>query len=155
MYITEIKTNENKLVYISEVDKNDLKRITVKRYLFNWKKLKETSKLYKLALIENDDIMGLIALIDYPDEERTEIKLLSLSLENIGKGKKHDRVAGCLIAFAAREAIMKFKRYPAITLIPKTELRQHYIKKYKMTDGGRQLYLEGIPLFNIVNDYLL
>jgi DTW domain-containing protein YfiP len=88
----------------------------------------------------------LIALIDFPEEERTEIKLLTVSIENIGKQKQFDRIAGCLIAFAAREAVRKFKKFPALSLIPKTELKQHYISKYNMADAGWQLYLEDIPI---------
>lgn len=154
MYITEQISNENKLVHVRKVENEDFKQITVKRYLFNWKKLKGSCNIYKLTLIESDDILGLIALVDYPEEERTEIKLLGSSIENIGKGKLYDRIAGCLIAFAGREAMTKFKNYPAICLVPKTELRQHYIAKYKMIDAGWQLYLEDVPLLNVIKEYL-
>jgi hypothetical protein len=154
MHITELISNEHKLAYIREVEDSDFKQITVKRFMFNWKKLKNECKIYKLTLTDSDDILGLIALIDYPQEERTEIKLLTSSAENIGKKKLYDRIPGCLIAFAGKEAIKKFKKYPCLSLVPKTELRQHYIKKYKMTDAGWQLYLEDIPLFHIINEYL-
>jgi hypothetical protein len=154
MYITELITNENKLVHISKVDDADFKRITIKRYLFNWKKLKNECEIYKLTLIDSDDILGLIVLIDYPEEERTEIKLLTSSVENIGKGKIYDRIAGCLIAFAGKEAIKKHKNYPALSLVPKTEIKLHYIKKYGMLDAGWQLYLADILLLNVIKKYL-
>jgi len=154
MYITECKTNENKLVNVQEIADVDFKQITVKRYLFNWKRLKSECKIYKLVLTDSEDILGLIALVDYTQEERTEIKLLGLSVENIGKGKRYDRIAGCLIAFAGKEATRKFKNYPALSLMPKTEIRQHYINKYDMVDAGRQLYLEDTALFNVINEYL-
>lgn len=153
MYITELISNEKLLVHIQKVEKTDFKQITVRRYLFNWKLLKDRCNIYKLTLRGNEDILGLIALIDYPAEERTEIKLLVSSIENIGKGKKYDRIAGCLIAYAGREAVKKFGNYPALSLVPKTELRQYYIEKYQMTDAGWQLYLEGVQLFNIINEY--
>lgn len=154
MYITELIANTNRLVYVREVEDADFKQITVKRYLFNWKKLKDKCKIYKLTLIDGEDILGLIALVDYAEEERTEIKLLTSSVENIGREKQYDRIAGCLIAFAGKEAIKKFKNYPALSLIPKTELRQHYITKYKMVDAGLQLYLEDISLLFIIKEYL-
>jgi hypothetical protein len=154
MYITDCIADENKLVYVREVENADFKQITVKRYLFNWKKLKDTCKIYKLTLKGSEDILGLIALIDYETEERTEIKLLVSSIENIGSKKQYDRIAGCLIAFAGKEAVKKFKNYPAVTLVPKTELRQHYITKYNMLDAGRQLYLEDMPLLNVIKEYL-
>lgn len=154
MYITELIANTNRLVYVREVEDADFKQITVKRYLFNWKKLKDECKIYKLTLIDGEDILGLIALVDCAEEERTEIKLLTSSVENIGREKQYDRIAGCLIAFAGKEAIKKFKNYPALSLIPKTELRQHYITKYKMVDAGWQLYLEDISLLFIIKEYL-
>jgi DTW domain-containing protein YfiP len=146
MYIIKKLTTEHIAVHVREVDNNDFKQITIKRYLFNWKKLRDTCKIYKLTQIDSEDILGLIALIDFPEEERTEIKLLTVSIENIGKQKQFDRIAGCLIAFAAREAVRKFKKFPALSLIPKTELKQHYISKYNMADAGWQLYLEDIPI---------
>jgi hypothetical protein len=154
MYIIDRQRNENRTVYVSNVVDGDFKQITKKRYLFNWKKLQDECTIYKLALAESDDILGLIALTEHPDEERTEIKLLTVSVENIGKEKQYDRIAGCLIAFAAKEALKKYKDFPCVSLIPKTEIRQHYIYKYQMTDTGWQLYLEGILLMNMIKEYL-
>jgi len=67
MYITRQVTNEHLPVHVLPVDDIDFKRITVKRYSFSWKKLKAECLIYKLTLIDSDDILGLIALIDYPD----------------------------------------------------------------------------------------
>lgn len=33
-------------------------------------------------------------------------------------------------------------------------LKQHYIEKYGMLDGGRQVYLEKIALFTILEKYI-
>jgi len=154
MYIIDRITNERHLVHVLPIENDDFKKLTVKRYSFNWKKLRNESVVYKLKLVNGDDILGLIGLVDYPAEERTEIKLLASSAENMGRGKKYERIAGCLIAFAGREAVQKFKNYPALSLIPKTELRQHYISKYGMIDAGWQLYLEDLPLLNLMREYL-
>lgn len=39
-------------------------------------------------------------------------------------------------------------------LIPKTELKKHYIQKYKMFDAGKSLYLEDEPLLAMIKEYL-
>jgi hypothetical protein len=126
----------------------------VKQFSFNWKNVKKQYPVYKLTVLDNNDILGLIALVEYLEEERIEIKLLAVSKDNIGKGKQFDGIAGCLIAFACKQALLKFKRFPCVSLIPKTEIKQHYIDKYGMTDAGWHLFLEGMSLFNIVKEYL-
>jgi hypothetical protein len=153
MHIIERTSNEMKQVHVRLVDDSDFKTITVRRHSFNWKKIKNESLIYKLTLINSKDILGLIAIVDYPEEQRSEIKLLAVSAENLGKEKKFEGIAGCLIAFACKEALLKFKDFPCVSLIPKTELKQHYINKYHMIDAGWQLYLEDIPLFNIIKEY--
>jgi len=59
-----------------------------------------------------------------------------------------------MIAFTGSEAMRKFKSFPALSLMPKTELRQHYINKYGMIDAGWQLYLEDTPLLQVIKEYL-
>lgn len=154
MYIIARATNELRQVHVLPVENDDFKKLAVKRYWFNWKRLKNGSTIYKLTFTNDDDILGLIALVDYPAEERTEIKLLAVSAENVGRNKQYERIAGCLIAFAGSEAVRKFKNYPALSLIPKTEIKQHYIHKYGMIDAGWQLYLEDIPLLDVIKEYL-
>jgi len=154
MHIVERAGNKKKLTHIRPVDDKDFKTITVKRYFFYWKKIKSTCPVFKLTLIDSNDILGLIALVDYYEEQRTEIKLLAVSIENLGKEKQFEGTAGCLIAFACKEALLKFENFPCVSLIPKTELKQHYINKYHMIDAGWQLYLEDMPLLNVIKEYL-
>jgi hypothetical protein len=154
MYIIDRITKEHRLVRVLPVEKGDFSKLTVERHSFNWKKLKDEFVIYKLSLNDDDDILGIIALKYYPAEERTEIKLLAVSAENKGRNKRYERIAGCLIAFAGREAVRKYSRYPCLSLVPKTELKKHYISKYGMIDGGWQLYLEDAPLFRLINEYL-
>ena len=154
MYILDLAAGERRAAQISEVEQSDFKKISVKRYLFKWKLLAKECRLFKLTLYGSDDILGLMALFEYPDEQRIEIKLLTASSENIGRHKQYDRIAGCLIAFAAKKALDRFEGFPAISLLPKTSIRQHYITRYGMIAAGRQLYLEDIGLLNIINEYL-
>jgi hypothetical protein len=154
MYIVDRKTQENQLIRIVPVETIDFKRLTKKRYAFSWQKLKDEKLIYKLTIAGGEDILGIIWLAEYPAEERLEIKLLAVSIENVGTDKQYERIAGCLIAFTCREAIRRFKNYPAVSLVPKTELKLHYIRKYGMQDAGWQLYLEDQPLIKLVEEYL-
>lgn len=153
MYIIEVCSGLHKKIIISEVTKPDFKRLTSKRYSFSWKSLKEMPLIYKLQIKEEKEILGVIALIDYPAEKRIEIKLLANSIENKGRNKQYDRIAGCLIAFASQLAVDKYRKEACISLIPKTELIHHYMTKYYMTYGGRQLYMESEILLKLIKEY--
>jgi hypothetical protein len=89
-----------------------------------------------LTIEGEKDILGVMALIDHPNEKRMEIKLLACSIENRGRDKKFDRIAGCLIAFACLLADKKYWKFACVSLIPKTVLLNHYKQKYNMTWGG-------------------
>jgi len=130
------------------------KLITKKRYFFDWKKEESVADLFKLTLQGESEILGLLALTDFPREFRIQIHLLCVSRENYGQGKKYDGIAGTLIAFAARTAISKYFEDACISLLSKTELRGHYRIKYGMMDGGPQLFLEGAGLQAIIKKYL-
>jgi hypothetical protein len=60
-----------------------------------------------------------------------------------------------MIAFAGRTALAKYGQYACISLVPKTALKSHYIKKYGMIDAGWQLYLDLDRLNNIVTKYTI
>ena len=94
-----------------------------------------------------------MALIDYPDEYRVEIKLLASSIENQGRNKKYERIAGCMIAFACRMAESKYWKFACVSLIPKTRLIDHYQQKYNMSWNGVQLFLLDDMLFKILKEY--
>ena len=109
--------------------------------------------IYKLHIVKEADILGVMGLIDVPGDKRIEIKLLANSRENLGRNKVHDRVAGCMIAFACDLAAKKYEGYTCVSLVPKTNLVNHYMQKYRMIDGGRQLYLERETMDYIINKY--
>ena len=153
MHVIELRTGRVHNAEVLKVNENDYKILTSKLFFFQWKKEKTSSATYKLVTT-NDQILGAISLIRFDDEYRIEIKLLAVAIENKGKGKKYDRVAGCLIAFAAAEALGLYGELGCVSLVPKTELKQHYISKYGMTDAGWQLYLEGKYLLRLIKTYL-
>jgi len=155
MQITEISTGLKKAIIIKEAWDEDFKALTKKRYSFSWKELKQTVRVYQLQIAGEEDILGVMGVTDVPLEKRIEIKLLASSVENIGKGKTYEGIPGCLIAHACRLAKMGYGELACVSLIPKTALKLHYIKKYMMTDAGWQLYLEGKPLNDIIIKYLV
>ena len=127
--------------------------MTKKRFAFSWKDLDTTLDIYVLQIEDENDILGVMGLIYFPEEARIEIKLIANAKEHIGKNKGYDRIAGCLIAFAVRLAVSLYGPEACLSLVPKTELKHYYIKKYNMKDGGWQLYLDEHLLQYIINTY--
>jgi hypothetical protein len=103
--------------------------------------------------VKETDILGVMGIIDVPEDRRIEIKLLANSKENQGRNKLFDRVAGCMIAYACNLATEKYQGDACVSLLPKTNLVNHYIQKYRMVPGGRQLYLEEETMGYIINKY--
>lgn len=153
MYIFEVSSGISKKAVISLVEPADFTCLTRTRYFFTWKSLKQKATIYKLQIEDEEDILGVMALVDYPTEKRIEIKLLANSIENQGKNKKYDRIAGCLITYACRLSIKKYMEDACVSLIPKTELLHHYKQKYYMIYGGWQLYLEGEALLKLIKEF--
>ncbi len=156
MEITVVETSERKKVKIARVEEEDFKLLTKKKYFFPWMVWKDKAELFKLFIAGEDEIMGVMALLDVPADRRIEIKLLACSIENTTKNKMHDGIAGCLIAYACREAVKRYADLACVSLLPKTRLKGHYVVKYNMIDdGGRQLFLEGKSLIDLILKYLL
>jgi hypothetical protein len=152
MYITNTETNEVREVEIRRVEGHDIESISAERYFFNWKEEHEYN-VYKLMIRGQDDILGLTSLDFIDSESRIEIRLLAVSIENRGSQKNYDRIAGCLIGFAARMALKKYPTLPCLSLEPKTELREYYKSTYFMKDGGRSVFCDGIDLVKLGMKY--
>lgn len=150
--ITHIKEASEIDVVIERVREEDFKKMTKARFFFNWKTEKD-NEVYKLTLAGTDEILGLMSLVNYPDEQRYQINLLSVSKENRGKNKMYDGIAGNLIAYACRESIKAYGADACVSLHPKTELKAHYIAQYGMMDAGMQVFVEGINLFRLLEKY--
>lgn len=153
MIITHIATGEKRKVVINSVKPEDFKVLTKKRYFFSWKLLKDKFDIYKLEIIGELDILGLVALKDVPEEYRIHVELLAVSSENMGNNKLFSGIAGALLGYACRKSLYKSDDLACVSLLPKTELREHYIHKYGMSDAGWQLYLEGKNLIDLMRKY--
>lgn len=152
MEVIDVKNNAQKKVIIERIDERDYRKLTKSRYWFDWKTEKDYL-VYKLRLVGSNDILGLMSLIHYEEEKRVAINLLAVSKENRGKQKAYENIAGNLIAYTCRESVRLYALEGCVSLVPKTELRQHYIKRYGMLDAGWQLFLEGRSLLNLLNTY--
>lgn len=150
--IVELKTGVSYEIEISPVNKHDYKSITKSRFWFNWKE-EVKYDIYKLQIKDTDEILGLVSLESFSNESRIEIRLLAVSKENRGKSKEYDHVAGNLIAFAAIQSIKLFGEWGCISLVPKTRLIKHYMKKYYMLQAGKSLFLDGNDLIQLILKY--
>ncbi|MFK7786020.1 MAG: N-acetyltransferase [Crocinitomicaceae bacterium] len=152
MYIINTESTDLIDIEILPIEERDFDRIEEDRYFFNWRE-EEDYHVYKLMISGRDDILGLASFGFIDEESRVEIRLLAVSSENRGERKKYDRIAGCLIGFAARIALRMYRTLPCLSLEPKTELREYYKKKYYMKDGGRSVFCDGIDLVKLSMEY--
>jgi len=149
MHVTELSTGKELTVSIERMPDGDYKLVTKKRFFFNWK-LEKANNVFKLQLDGTGEILGIVSFIHYPKEKRLEIHLLAVSNENREKHKKYERIAGNLIAYGCREAYEHYAEDGAVSLIPKTAIRRHYIEKYGMIDVGWQLVLFRSSLVELI-----
>lgn len=153
MYVTNRKTKENVEVEVLPVEEIDYEIIREsKRFLFNWEM--NSCITYKLCLSDSKEILGLISFKIVSQEFRLQIVLLEVSIENVGKQKIYDRVAGILIAFACR---ISFEEgcYGFVSLVPKTVLREHYMEKYGFIPMANHLATDGRNAHKLISNYLL
>lgn len=151
MYLVRSHTRETVLAEINPITPEELKPVQ-NRFIFKWREVGDT-ELYGLWLVEEKEVVGLMALKDIPDELRIEIILLESSRENVGKKKLYERIAGCLIAFACRLAFLR-GYFGFISLIPKTRLIAHYQTLYGFEQYGRHLGMDLDRSQRLIEQYL-
>ncbi len=83
MKIVEVRTGKKWPVIVRKVENKDFRLLTVKRFSFSWRRLRNQVKIYKLERRDHEGILGVLGLVDWPEEKRIEIKLLASSIENI------------------------------------------------------------------------
>jgi hypothetical protein len=152
MYVVESSTGNKLWVEIAPVEKNDFKILLKKRYFFDWS-VERNFEIYKLFMLGSKDIIGLISIERIPNEWRVHIRLLTVSKENQGRAKKYDRIAGNLIAHAARIAVAEYAELACVSLRPKSQIAKYYIDKYKMILTGVTLSIEVPEILNLINEY--
>ena len=86
-------------------------------------------------------------------EKLFHIRLLTVSFENKGKGKKYDRIIGNLITFIAKIAVREDAEWACISLKAKSNIEQHYIDKYYFRRRGNLLSLEWPEIAKLIELY--
>ena len=152
MKIIDTSTSEKHSVLILPVEINDSKTLKKDRYFFDWK-IETNHEVYKLQIKGSSDILGLVSIERIPQEWRIHIRLLTVSKENRGNGKKYDWIAGNLIAFTAKIAIREFGELAFVSLRPKSRIAQHYIDNYYMNKTGMILSIEVPKIIDLINLY--
>jgi len=152
MNIVETSTGANFPADIRPVESSDFKSLSRNRYFFDWNS-ERNEEVYKLCKAGSDDILGLISLERIPEEWRIHIRLLTVSKENKGKGKKYDKITGNLIAFAAKIAVREYGELACVSLKPKSQIAQHYIDTYKMNRTGMTLSIEVPEIVELIKQY--
>jgi hypothetical protein len=152
MYVIELSTNSFHPVEVIPVESSDYKLFLKKRYFFDWSEEKG-NEVYKLVLKGANNVLGLVSIERIPSEWRVHIRLLTVSLENKGKSKQYDRIAGNLITHTAKIAVREYGELACVSLRPKSEIVQHYIDKYRMTITGRTLSIEVPEILDLINEY--
>lgn len=146
------KEFEAEILPVGEQDFNKIKKS--REFEFDWAREKE-NHVFKIVNAEDagHEILGLISIVDLPEEFRIHINLVENSNVNKGKNKRIDRIAGCLLSFAVQIAFEK--GYMGFTsLVPKTQLIELYVKKYGLIQYGRQLAIDGRDAINLIQKYL-
>jgi len=154
MVLFDKEKNEELEAFILPLTESDFEMIQVNDgFGFDWVLERENS-IFKIILQqEADSILGLMSLVDLPQELRIHINLIEVNRENIGRIKKLDKIAGCLIAYACS---MAFKKgYGGfVSLQPKTKLIALYKNKYGFSQFGRMLAVQFEASANLVTKYL-
>ena len=139
-------------IEILPVEREDFRSLGKVRYFFDWR-IEQNQEVYKLQIKGSSDILGLVSLERIPNEWRIHIRLLTVSKENKGNGKKYDKIAGNLITYVAKIAVLEFGELACVSLKPKSQIAQHYIDKFNMNVTGVTLSIEVPEILELINLY--
>lgn len=152
MSVINIETGEQHLAKVTQIDAAEIAKInSSKQFDFNWNKEKEF-KVFKLTVGEEENPVGLLSLMERPEDFALEIRLIASAKTHIGKKNGYDRIAGCLISFACRESF-KAGYEGFVCLKPKTKLESHYMSKYGFESTKLFLVTEGMNSWRLIKEY--
>lgn len=152
MNIIEVSNGKTHPIEILALEKSDYKLLSKSRYYFDWNE-ESQYEIYKLVLLGQNDILGLVSIEKIPSEWRIHIRLLTVSKENKGRKKIYDKITGNLLAHVAKIAVAEYAELACVSLRPKSSIAQHYINKFKMNITGLTLSLEVPEILNLINRY--
>ena len=151
MKLLNIETKEEIEGIIVRVSSKELDKLNNdKNFVFDWS-TESQNQVYKITVKDKSTILGLISLIDYPQEFRIHINLIEARKDQRGKHKKIGNIPGCLIAFACREAF-KNGYGGFVSLKPKTQLIKYY-QKYRFVEVGMQMAIAAQDSKKLISKY--
>ncbi len=157
MYVLNVEKNQ---LEEAEIVKATLKELPIKKdgWQFDWKKAfrrKNTACYILRTKDESKMVLGLLGL--KKEDEMLIMDLIELAPFNKGKNKKHDYVAGCLIAFACRESFNLESNYKGfLSFMSKTNLIEWYKKKYGAVQAfsTNRMFIEPENGIKLIDTYL-
>lgn len=156
MYVRDLKTERLVQVLIEKIDISDI-RDNSKEFSFDWLKLSKqiNSSTYALRFSEvSNEILGMLHL--FTNHGMLIMNLVEVSKNNLGKIKRYDYVAGCLIAFACQQSFELDSSYKGfLTFNAKSELLELYKNKYYAKQiNGQRMYIGPESGVKLINEYL-
>ena len=153
MKILEAKSRNKVKAKISSLSSlKGIKNEVASNFSFDWG-IEVGNEIFKLEILEKKEIIGLMSIIDISEEYRIHINLLESSIQNRGKGKEIKNIAHSLIAFACKQSFsLGYDGF--VSLYPKTELIEYYMKEYGFEQFGKYLAIYGSASYNLIKEYL-
>ena len=76
MWLFNKRTGENIEGEILPIEKSDFSKIKKsKQFIFDWS-LEKEYQIWKLSIVDTGEILGLMSLVDHPDEFRIQLKTI-------------------------------------------------------------------------------
>lgn len=143
----------------AEIVVAERKNVPLKKdgWSFNWKQLvlEQNTQTFILKTIElPQSIEGALHL--KIESGMLIMDAVEIAPHNIGREKRYDYVAGCLIAFACRESFKLEGNYKGfLTFVSKTNLIKWYSEKYGATLAlGQWMFIDSEAGEKLINKYL-
>ena len=125
-------------------------------WAFNWLNIyrKRPETIFMLIEKRSNKLHGVIQLIE--DDGMLIMELIEIAPFNIGTKKENDHVAGCMIAFGCRQALMLNSAYKGyLTFVSKTSLIEWYKTNYYATQTiGPRMNIDPISGEKLISKYL-
>ena len=126
---------------------------------FTWKDLykNQDAIFYKLVLDATPDVVEGIIMMSIQNEEMAYLNNVELAPHNIGRDKRYDYIAGCLIAYGClyghRNGVGNYKGF--VCFDSKTVLINHYRTKYGAEQAiGQRMFISAVTSIELVKKYL-
>ncbi|MEN0006918.1 MAG: hypothetical protein AAF798_22390 [Bacteroidota bacterium] len=133
---------------VATISRLERREIPLKKdgWNFNWRALFNTqgSELHKIALLETPVLVEGVVMLSLFNEKMLFMNNIELAPHNIGAGKKYERIAGCLLAFACKQSFEygrdTYRGY--LSFDSKTELINWYQYQYgaKIARGNKMYF---------------